>query len=179
MKTNFELFITEVLSVEGGYVNDPDDNGGATNRGITRRVYDKYYLEVYGITSTDMDHANLTRAEAADIYKHYYWDAVKGDELPSGVDLMVADMAVNSGTVRASKMLQKIVNAKEDGIIGPATLAKVNGIGSNILIHKAFLQRRESYFQISAIKNNIKFYKGWINRLNHIYATAHELVYGG
>ena len=179
MKDNFELFITEVLSVEGGYVNDPDDNGGATNRGITRRVYDQYYSEVYSITSTDMGHANLTRVEAADIYKHYYWDAVKADKLPSGVDVLVADMAVNSGVITAAKMLQKVVHAEQDGFIGPKTISKVNAVGTNILIHKIFLARRESYFNIAGIRNNQKFYKGWINRLNHIYSTAHELVYGG
>jgi lysozyme family protein len=179
MKKNFELFIQEVLTVEGGYVNDPDDRGGATNRGITYVVYEKYYEEVYGLVSSEEDHVNLSRKEAEEIYRYYYWDMVLADELPSGVDMLVADMAVNSGVSAASMLLQRAVNAEADGMIGPKTLAKVNAIGTNMLIHKVFLARREAYFNIAALRNNQKFYKGWINRLNHIYDTAHKLVYGG
>lgn len=179
MKENFDLFIREVLAVEGGYVNDPDDRGGATNRGITFSVYETYYQEVHGVSSTEMDHINLSRKEAEEIYKHYYWDVVAGDELPEGVDMLVADMAVNSGVSTAAKMIQKVVHAEQDGLIGPKTIAKINAVGTNILIHKVFLARRESYFNIASIRNNQKFYKGWINRLNHIYDIAHKLVYGG
>lgn len=178
MIDNFEQFITEVLEVEGGFVNDPDDRGGATNMGVTFRVYEEYYREKYDLNSGPEDFIEMTLKEATDIYRYFYWDRVSADELPSGLDLLVADMAVNSGVSRASKCLQKAVNAKQDGFIGPKTLAKTKAMGANVLIHKVFLLRREFYFTIASINNNIKFYKGWINRLNKIYDATHTLVYG-
>ena len=154
MKKNFELFITEVLSVEGGYVNDPDDRGGATNRGITYATYETYYREVCNVSSTHIDHVNLSRKEAEEIYRYYYWNKVSGDKLPDGVDVLVADMAVNSGVSAASKMLQGVVNANKDGVIGPKTLERVGYTGTNILIHKIFSARRDAYFNIAALRNN-------------------------
>jgi len=179
MKDNFQNFMVDLLKVEGGFVNDPDDRGGATNRGITFRTYEAYYKEQHGVSSSEADHINMSGPEAHKIYKHYYWNKVHADLLPSGVDVLIADMAVNSGVSAASKCLQRAVNAEQDGVIGPKTLAKVEAFGANVLIHKIFLLRREAYFNIAAIRNNIKFYKGWINRLNHMYDIAHTLVYGG
>jgi len=179
MKDNFQNFMIDLLKVEGGFVNDPDDRGGATNRGITYRTYEEYYRKEHGVISNEADHINMSAPEAHSIYKHYYWDKVHGDLLPSGVDVLIADMAVNSGVSAASKCLQRALNAETDGIIGPKTLARLEASSPNILIHKIFLLRREAYFNIAAVRNNIKFYKGWINRLNHMYDIAHTLVYGG
>jgi lysozyme family protein len=177
MKDNFDNFMVDLLKVEGGFVNDPDDSGGATNRGITYRTYETYYKNEHGVVSDEENHLNMSEEEASAIYKHYYWDKVHADLLPSGVDVLVADMAVNSGVSAASKCLQRAVNAEQDGFIGPKTLAKVEAVGSRVLIHKLFLLRREAYFNIAAIRNNLKFYIGWINRLNHMYSIAHTLVY--
>jgi lysozyme family protein len=179
MINNFDNFMVDLLKVEGGFVNYPDDNGGATNRGITYRAYEAYYKNEHGVVSNEADHINMSTVEARTIYKDCYWNRVHADLLPSGVDVLIADMAVNSGVSAASKCLQRAVNAETDGVIGPKTLAKVDAVGSNILIHKVFLLRREAYFNIAAIRNNVRFYKGWINRLNHMYDVAHTLVYRG
>lgn len=177
MKDNFDIFFEEILDVEGGYVNDPDDSGGHTNMGITFRTYAEYFANIHGVKSTIEDLKNMPVAEARAIYRKLYWDRVRADDLPSGIDILVADMAVNSGVTAASKMLQKVVDAKVDGVIGPNTLGKVEINTPEGLLHYVFMARRQEYHVISFYRNNQKFYKGWINRLNSVYDLAHSLIY--
>ena len=82
MKENFDNCLIMLLKHEGGFVNHPKDPGGMTNLGVTKAVYDKWV----GRTSTEQDMRNLTPEDVAPIYKKNYWDRVKGDDLPSGVD---------------------------------------------------------------------------------------------
>ena len=82
---SFETVVHMVLEHEGGYVNHPSDPGGETKYGISKRAY------------PDVDIAELTKDDAANLYKRDYWDRIKGDELPVGVACVVMDYAVNSG----------------------------------------------------------------------------------
>lgn len=113
MKDNFDRALAEILRHEGGYVNDPHDPGGETNMGISKRSYP---LE---------DIKNMTRERAAVIYRRDFWNAVRADELPDGVDLAAFDAAVNSGPSRSAKWLQRAVAVRADGVVGPNTLAAV------------------------------------------------------
>jgi lysozyme family protein len=99
-----------ILKHEGGYVNDPKDAGGETNLGISKRSY------------PHLDILSLTKGQAEEIYWTDYWLRCQCNRLPKGLDLMVMDYAVNAGVSRASKALQGIVGAKQDGIIGAMTL---------------------------------------------------------
>jgi len=85
MKEKFESALAFVLAAEGGYVNDPNDPGGETKYGISKKAYPL------------LDITNLTREQAVDIYRRDYWNKVKGDELPAGVDIAAFDTAVNMG----------------------------------------------------------------------------------
>lgn len=124
MRQNYETVLAAVLKHEGGYVDHPKDPGGATNMGITHKVLAQW-RKITPYTRLDKSEVkNLTLTEAAAIYRKNYWDAIRGDDLPSGVDYATFDFAVNSGVSRASKALQRIVKAKVDGQIGPETLAK-------------------------------------------------------
>ena len=105
MKENYDHCLEMILHHEGGYVNHPKDPGGETNLGVTKRVY-----EEHGGTK---DMKDLTVEDVAPIYKKSYWDRVKGDELPAGLDLCVFDFGVNAGTGRAAKYLQNLVGATE------------------------------------------------------------------
>lgn len=176
MKDNFYTFLKHTLKVEGGYVNDPDDAGGETNYGITRRTYEYYYTEILKeeIPPGTMEH--IDSEVIHDIYKALYWDKVRGDNLPAGVDLMLADFAVNSGVSRASKMLQKVINVDQDGIIGTQTLNKLASMDKNKILHKLYMERRQYFYDISSINNNIKFYKGWLNRLNQTFDDAYNII---
>src|SRR5690606_40800811 len=91
-------------------------------KGVTLATFRAHY----GKSKTVDDLKKITGTQLQKIYKSGYWDKVRGDELPSGVDYAVFDYAVNSGPGQAIKHLQEVVGVKVDGIIGPATLAAVN-----------------------------------------------------
>ena len=121
MKENFDKCLKMLLSHEGGFVNHPEDPGGITNLGVTKKVYDEWT----GRESTEQEMRDLTPEDVAPIYKKNYWDRVKGDSLPSGLDWACFDWAVNSGSGRPAKAVQRAVGATADGAIGPATLGLI------------------------------------------------------
>ena len=120
-QSNFGRCLDMLLKHEGGFVNHPKDPGGMTNLGVTRATYEQFL----GRAVTEDEMRALTPEDVAPVYKKDYWDKVKGDDLPSGVDWCVFDWAVNSGPARAAKALQLVVGATVDGAIGPKTLAQV------------------------------------------------------
>jgi len=129
MHTNFNECLELVLKHEGGFVNHPKDPGGATNRGVTQKVYDAYRkTRARPIQSVKFISEDETKA----IYKFQYWDRVQGDFLPRGLDYAVFDFAVNSGVGRASKYLQACVGTKQDGVIGAMTIAAI-GKPANVI----------------------------------------------
>ena len=113
MKENFNKCLTMLLHHEGGFVNHPKDPGGMTNLGVTKAVYDKWV----GANSSEQEMRDLTPEDVAPIYKKNYWDRVKGDDLPSGVDWACFDWAVNSGSGRPAKALQRCVGATPDSVL--------------------------------------------------------------
>lgn len=112
---NFDQAFDKLMGHEGGFVDDPRDPGGATRWGVTERVARAAGYQ--GPMSA------FPRGTAADIYKKQYWDAVKADQLPEIIRFDVFDAAVNSGVGQAAKWLQRAVGVKDDGVIGPATIA--------------------------------------------------------
>lgn len=108
MKSNFDACLKFTLQYEGGFVNHPRDPGGATNLGITRATLARWR----GRPVTVSEVRNLKRDEAAAIYRKWYWDAVGGDTLPYGVDLMAFDIAVNMGPGRALTWLHETSNMR-------------------------------------------------------------------
>lgn len=116
--TRAETCIPRILAHEGGFVDNPNDNGGPTNRGITIATFRRYIKP--GGTVADLK--RLTEAQAVVVYKRQYWDKVSADLLPRGVDYAIADFAVNSGPSRAAKYLQGILGVTQDGRIGPQTI---------------------------------------------------------
>ena len=138
MKENFEKALALVLKHEGGFVNHPQDPGGATNKGITLRVYEDFIQDVVDSSAlvTEEDLKNIPDEDVAEIYKTRYWDKIMGDDLPDGIDFALFDFAVNSGPARAVKELQKIFfECKTDGIMGPITLKKVFA-PDNLMAHQ-------------------------------------------
>lgn len=119
----FKPSLALVLAHEGGYVNHPRDPGGATNQGVTQKVYDNYRrLKVLPQRSV----RHIETHEVEDIYYRHYWKLVDGDNLPAGLDYATFDFAVNSGVSRAGKFLQRVLGFTGDdvdGIIGMGTLA--------------------------------------------------------
>lgn len=156
--TAFDIALNRVLAHEGGYVNDPKDPGGETKYGISKRAYPEVNIR------------SLTKAQAGEIYRRDYWQAVKGDELPPAVAFQVFDAAVNHGVSWASRTLQRAVRVPVDGKIGPQTLAAVENVGPAATI-EAFNDYRERYYR--KLPTFSRFGKGWLARLesNRGYAV--------
>ena len=117
--SRFENAVGLVLKHEGGFVQHPGDPGGATHFGITRVTL----ARARGHPVSVDDVRRLTRQEAVAIYRRLYWDVVRAEELPPGLDLSVFDLAVHSGPPKAATMLQTLLGVEADGIVGPVTLA--------------------------------------------------------
>lgn len=161
----FDACLIEVLKHEGGYVDHARDPGGATNKGITLATLRDWR----GAAVTKADVMALTTAEAGKIYRARYWNAVKGDQLPPGVDLAVFDYAVNSGPGRAARDLQAILGVAVDGAIGPKSLAAVGRTGGVTLIIELCDRRRKFLRSLASYST---FGKGWERRVDEIEAAA-------
>lgn len=146
----FEDAIGLVLKYEGGYVNDPDDPGGETNFGISKRVY------------PNLDIKNLTLTEAVMIYRKEYWDAVRASELPEGIRLLVFDTAVNMGVGSTVRMLQLLLEQKQDGILGAKTMLSLREANPETLSRELRRLRLRRYLRLPHFP---KCGEGWIARL--------------
>lgn len=169
MKENFDLALRALLKHEGGYVNHPADPGGMTNLGVTKRVWEEWV----GHPVDEKQMRALTPELVAPLYKKKYWDKVCGDELPTGVDLAVFDLAVNSGPGRAAKMLQKVLGVTQDGAIGPQTLLKAVNVDSSKLVADYNAQRLAF---LMALPQWDTFGKGWGRRVAEVTEQATHMT---
>ncbi|ACL57560.1 glycoside hydrolase family 108 protein [Methylobacterium nodulans] len=158
-----------VLAHEGGYVDHPDDPGGPTNLGVTLGTLSA----VLGRPATRADVRALTLAKVAPIYRARYWDAVRGDDLPAGLDYALFDFAVNSGPARAAIALQRLVGVADDGVIGAVTLAAVARTDQRWLIN-ALCDSRLAFLR--SLKGWPTFGKGWTKRVAGVRTEALALV---
>ena len=133
----------------------PKDPGGPTNKGITQAVYDAWQKK-NGLPTQSV--RNISDAAVAAIYKQQYWDAISGDDLPSGIDFAVFDYAVNSGVSRAAKTLQAVVGVTQDGQIGPQTIQAAKDY-----VAMAVTNKRLAFMQSLSIWST--FGKGWAARI--------------
>jgi lysozyme family protein len=171
MQSNFDVALRQVLKSEGGFGNHPKDPGGMTNLGVTAQTWSEWV----GHFPMEAEMRALTPEDVAPLYKKRFWDKVRGDDLPAGVDYVVFDIAVNSGTGRAAKMLQQIVGVTADGSIGPATINAVLtcNVSSEDLVNKLCDKRLDFWKSLSTFDT---FGKGWTNRGNHVREEALKMV---
>ena len=155
MSSDFSACLGITLAWEGGYVNNPKDPGGPTNKGITIATLSHELVR----KATIEDVKNLTTAQAADIYRKKYWNTVGGDSLPRGVDLMVFDVSVNNGVGRALQWSEQTRN------LDP--LARIKALDT---LRRSFWRRLASF---------VTFGKGWFNREKGVYLDAVRMVNGG
>lgn len=150
---DFSSAMDYILKFEGGLSDDPDDPGGITKYGISLRAYPLLLED--GIR-------NLTKHDAAVIYKRDYWDHLMCDSLPSYLRLMAFDCAIVQGPTYATKALQAAVASPMDGVMGPNTLNAANEATPRTVIQRYSLNRFLRY------KRNVnwdKYGDGWISRL--------------
>ena len=169
MRHNWDEALRHILKYEGGYVNHPSDPGGMTNLGVTKRVWEEWT----GKPVTEADMRALTPEMVGHLYKTRYWNAVQGDDLPSGVDLCVFDAAVNAGVGRASKFLQQAIGVTADGQIGPKTIAAITAKPADEVVAK-FCDLREAHYK--SLPTFATFGKGWMRRLASVESEAQTLT---
>lgn len=165
MKDNFATCLRLTLAYEGGWSDNPHDPGGATMKGITLATYSDWL----GREATKDELKAIPTDHVEAIYRKGYWDKVRGDDLPAGLDLVAFDAAVNSGPKRAATWLQLAVGAKPDGAIGPASVAAAmaaphdKAVGVACDLRLAFLKSLGSWKY---------FGKGWLARVAKVRAAA-------
>lgn len=168
MIDNFKKCLELVLHHEGGWADDPHDPGGATMKGVTISTFKMHY----GNDKTKEDLKSITAEQLEHIYKTGYWDKIKGDKLPSGLDYALFDFAVNSGSFRAVKYLQSCLGCKMDGIIGVNTLSAVLSDSPEVLIKKICSRRLDF---LKTLKTWKYYGNGWSNRINNVLDYALKL----
>lgn len=165
---SFERALAFVLSQEGGFSDNAKDPGGVTNLGITRATLAKWR----GKNVTREDVRLLTRREASSIYHRQYWQQCKCDELPAALAFLMFDTAVNQGVGRAIRFLQKSIDTKADGIIGPRTLAALRRREPKRVMIE-FAARRMRHYGVLSIFSI--FGLGWSRRLMEALYLAFDL----
>ena len=166
---NHKKLIPFIKSHEGGFVNDPDDLGGATNKGVTIGTYTEYCRKKGYPVPTIERLKNISDETWEDIFKSLYWDRWKADEIKNqSVANILVDWVWASG-VPGIKRPQGIVGVKPDGIVGKDTLSAINSKNPEELFN-TIKQDRIAFIDEICRKRpaNLKFKKGWLNRINAI-----------
>ena len=158
-----------VLASEGGFVDDPQDAGGATNLGITLETLSGWF----GHPATIAQVQALTPVAVAPIYQADYWNAAHCGEWPTGVDLMVFDEAVNQGVGRAIRALQAAVGVAPDGAVGPTTLAAARAADPSATVD-AIAAGREAFYR--SLPTFPRFGKGWLARVRRTRDAALTMI---
>lgn len=153
-------YIPTLLKWEGGFVNNPNDKGGATNKGVTLATYRKWY----GSSKTAEDLKAMTDCQWCRIMRSY-WDGVKGDQIRNqSIADLVADWHVNAG-VNAIKRIQRMLGITADGIVGKVTLSYLNSPNPEAIFYR-IRDERENYY-LDIVKNTPSqrvFLNGWLRR---------------
>ncbi len=182
-----ESIATEIVRREGGYVNDPDDPGGATNFGVTIHTMQRLGVDLTGDGKVDIsDVKTLSREQAVAIYVRHYFEAPRIDLLPAPLQASVFDMQVNAGG-NAVRILQRLMAVfgsalKDDGVIGPQTAKAVEAAmtaAPGHLVDAYGIERRNYYYRLGDQRPASRKYArrrdggkgGWIVRAEEFIAA--------
>lgn len=173
---DFDIYAPFLRSWEGGYVNHPNDPGGATNCGVTLATWTTY-CKAHGLTANVRTLKAMSGSQWGEIMKGMYWDKLRCDDVRwQSVANLMADWAVNSGVSRAAKAVQGLVGVTADGIVGAKTVAAINAVKyPDVLFSNLKAARKRNYEDIARgdAKKRV-FLGGWLNRLSKVNATYLE-----
>lgn len=177
MLNNWKQAFEQMLKSEGGFTDDERDNGnklpdgrkGSTMLGVTQFNWEQHV----GHQVTHEDMRKLTPVDVEPLYKKKYWDVVRADELPSGIDYLVFDMGVNAGPGRSIKLLQTAVGVTPDGGFGPMTMAAVQAADPVELIEK-FSAEKEAFYR--SLDSFAVYGTGWLNRVADVKLKATSML---
>lgn len=170
---DFKSFFPTLLRHEGGFVNDPADPGGATNKGITLATFNRCAQSLLGVAPSITTLRALTDDQAATIYKALYWDAIRGDQIAlQPLANIIFDFNVNAGA-QAVRLLQRVLNdlgaspqLAIDGVMGAGTAAAI-GKADAYAVYARYKQGRVDYYKalVERRPSLQKFLKGWLARV--------------
>jgi len=177
MISNWDKSFEMVIAHEGGFTDDERDPGnklsdgrkGCTMLGCTQANWEKYIGHM--VTKDDM--RKLTKEDVKPLYKRDYWDAVKGDDLPAGVDYACFDFAINAGPGASRKMVQKALGVTADGSIGPATMKAIQSADGRQLLN-AFSNAKTAFYKSLPIFPT--YGKGWLKRVDDVQKSAEGML---
>jgi lysozyme family protein len=170
---DFASAFAATMKAEGGYVNDPQDPGGETYKGIARKMNSKWDGWVLiDIAKKERNFpANLDsnislQDRIKSFYEINYWDKIRGDDITNQyIAESIFDFAVNAGPITSSKLAQITVNEEPDGTIGPVTLNKINADDPRAFLSLFALHKIARYVSICEKRQDSKkFFYGWIKR---------------
>ncbi len=167
--SRFDECLAETLSHEGGWSDNSSDPGGATMKGVTLSAFRAFK----GRRVSKAELRGISDADLRAFYRSGYWDKVRGDDLPPGLDLIAFDAAVNSGPAQGAKWLQRALGVKDDGVIGPETIAAANRANARIVIERACNLRMALLHDLSTWP---VFGKSWSRRVAAIRAKANDMA---
>lgn len=171
---NQQASLARVLAHEGGSVDDRRDPGGRTSKGVTQRVYDAWRR---GNSQPRRDVFRIAMSEVRAIYTEQYWNRVRADTLPCGLDYAVFDAAVNSGPVQAVKWLQRALGGiAVDGVVGQVTLGAVRAHTDIPALIAAMCARRMAF--LKQLRTWKHFGDGWTRRVSDVESTAVAMASG-
>ena len=166
---SIDILFPFILSWEGGFVNDPDDLGGATNKGVTMAAFRQYRKQCLLPEPTIEDLKSISVSDVKAIMKRNYWDKWKADQIKSqGVANALVDWLWHSGS-STIKTVQRLLGVAADGIVGSMTIAAVNGKDAQSLFDA--IQKERRLYLVSICEKrpaNKKFLKGWLRRVDSI-----------
>ena len=169
----FESAFKKMLHHEGGYVNDPDDPGGETYKGVARKMHSRWSgWDLIDLAKQQAGFPkNLERNQELqelikDFYKINFWDKVKGDDIgDQAVAESIFDFGVNAGTATSARLAQLVVEAKADGVIGPKSLEKINSFDPEHFLAAFALTKIARYVHIVKRRpSSRKYFYGWVRR---------------
>lgn len=181
-----------IVDREGGYVNDPDDPGGATNFGVTIHTLRRLGLDLTGDGVVDTrDVQKLTRSQAVDIFITHYFEAPRISDLPKALHATVFDMYVNAGS-NAVKILQRLLadmgfEVSVDGVLGPQSIGAAQRAcqrAPGLMVDAYGIARRNYYFRLADQRPASRKYArtragtkgGWIKRAEEFIASRYHLT---
>jgi lysozyme family protein len=168
----FDEALRFTLGEEGGYVDDPRDRGGATNRGVTQATYDSWRGSNELATQ---DVRSISENEVRDLYRERFWDAGHCGELPPRLAAAHFDWCVNHGVGGALRTLQQTLGAVVDGLWGPATASAAANSSPAASIRYDALRRQWYLKRVAEAPEQAGFLKGWLKRVDRLDSYIERL----
>jgi len=169
----YEKALKVLLKHEGGYVNNTNDSGGETYKGVSRKWFPKFkgweIIDTYEDKTKLGDSVELQEA-ISDFYYSYFWYKLKLDDVKDPfVASMIFGYSVSAGKKQIVRKVQRIVSTNPDGLIGNLTLTAINSMDPKAFVHHFLLEMFEFYTQVAKKGNNRLFLMGWMNRVSATY----------